>query len=153
MPLRSIFKSPCSNAGAFYFWGMKYTLHFTIAISLLLTALSGCKKDTDGTTIKICELGYEAADCKTESRTKFIGDYLVTKECDTLAFPMQITTVSSDVTAVNLENAFGDNLTRKAYLVSTNTLRTAYNNSLPSIRWQNDTLTYTADCDYTAVKQ
>lgn len=68
--------------------------------SILTTLLSSCKTDeckdvncNNGSCkegICLCESGYSGANCETEERLAFVGDYSVTDACDSGVFDYEI---------------------------------------------------------------
>lgn len=64
-----------------------------------------------------CDDGWEAADCTTEKRTKFIGDYSGNEACDSAlvnTYSIEITTATTDVSNIIIYNLGGYDVDVKA---------------------------------------
>jgi len=73
----------------------------TVAAFAAVTTISSCTKT--------CDEGYEGSDCKTEWRTKFIGEYAFADVCSSGNYTgsATITQSSNDVVTILLKNFAG----------------------------------------------
>jgi hypothetical protein len=78
---------------------------------------SSCSKDD-----KICNVGYEGTDCKTQSRAKFVGMWKGTEACTlgTDEYTITITASSSSEVQIVYSNVYNQNFTATGTMTGTN---------------------------------
>ena len=105
--------------------------------------LSSCSKDDE-----VCPVGYEGSDCKTLSRTKFIGNWTGTDICGSGQYDIDLsvgTSSVSEVTAlVNNAGGFGTNVTITGTVTGTNSLQFT-NQNVGGGRTLSGTMTFTTN--------
>jgi hypothetical protein len=86
----------------------------------LTTAFSSCKDK-----IKSCETGYEGSDCKTLSRSKFIGQWKGNEQCSSNEqdYIISITTNNNNDLTINYTNINNKSFVATGKVTSTNEIR------------------------------
>lgn len=71
-----------------------------VAVLAALTTISSCTKT--------CDLGYEGDNCKTEVRTKYLGNFNGTESCTSgnSTIAVNAITVANDVTKITFSNLY-----------------------------------------------
>ncbi|KAA5536366.1 hypothetical protein F0919_01480 [Taibaiella lutea] len=102
---------------------MNKTIKNAAALLLLsactTTFLSSCKDE-----IKSCETGYEGSDCKTLTRSKFIGQWKGSEQCNTdeQDYTISITTNNSNNLTINYSNINNKSFVATGKVTSANEL-------------------------------